>query len=331
MVMNSQSLSIVIVNRNTRELLEQLLGSIYGDPSLEPLLREVIVVDNGSTDGSGSMVRDRFPSALLRENSDNQGFARAVNQGWRRALGAEVFFLNSDILLPPGETGKILDYMESHPDTGICAPQLVYPDMRTQRSFAHAPRLLFEVIPRSLLERILPGRYPPSKPPPDTLDRGSAPSARDVDSVIGAAMMVRRKVLEVLEGFDERFFFFLEETDLCVRARKKGYGVKFVPHSRVIHHQGKTVRKNWILGRMEYNISLHKFIRKHHGRAYGGLFAATRFLKALFAVAGISLLPFLLVKARTRLSYGYYCRLVGWYLRGLPEDGGLRANSRERR
>lgn len=327
--MTGDSLSIVVVNRNTRDLLEQLLESVYGDPSLAPLLGEVVVVDNGSTDGSGSMVRQQFPSVVLIENGGNRGFAAAVNQGWRLARGRRVFFLNSDIVLPPGETGKLLDHMTVSRDTGICAPQLVYPDMRPQRSFAHAPRLLLEVIPRSLLERLLPGTYPPTKPPPGT--SGPEGAARDVESVIGAAMMVDRRVLEELEGFDERFFFFLEETDLCVRARQKGYGVRCVPHARVIHHQGKTVRKNWILGRMEYNISLHKFMRKHHGAGYGSLFGAIRFLKALLALAGLSFLPFLLVKARNRLSYGYYCRLVGWYVRGMPEDAGLRANSPERR
>ena len=108
----------------------------------------------------------------------------------------------------------MVEFMERDPHIGIAGPQLVYEDMRPQRSFALTPSMAFEVFPRSLLERVLPGRF-------RTKGIGLT-GPLDVESLIGAAIMVRREVLDLLGGFDERFFFYLEETDFCLRAGKEG-------------------------------------------------------------------------------------------------------------
>jgi GT2 family glycosyltransferase len=145
--------------------------------------------------------------------------------------------------------------------------------------------------------------------------------ALDVASLIGAAILVRREILQAIGGFDERFFFFLEETDLCLRVWEAGCRVVFFPEARVIHLQGKTVRKSWINGRIEYNISLHKFIKKHHTRVYYGLFVTIRFVKALFLVV---LFPLIFFGERMRMKYAYYVRLLSWYLRACPDNAGLK-------
>ena len=132
---------------------------------------------------------------------------------------------------------------------------------------------------------------------------------------------MRREILKAIGGFDERFFFFLEETDLCVRVCQAGYRVVFFPEAKVIHLQGKTVRKSWISGRIEYNISLHKFIKKHHTPAYYSIFITVRFIKALFLVV---LFPLFFFGQRMRMKYIYYVRLISWYFRGCPDDAGLR-------
>jgi hypothetical protein len=95
----------------------------------------------------------------------------------------------------------------------------------------------------------------------------------------------------------------------------------FFPEARIIHLQGKTVRKSWINGRMEYNISLNKFIKKHHTLAYYGIFVAVRFVKALFLV---TIFPLLFFGQRMRIKYAYYVRLISWYFRGCPDNAGLR-------
>ncbi|MCX5804681.1 MAG: glycosyltransferase family 2 protein [Proteobacteria bacterium] len=320
-------LSIIIITKDTEELLKDLLSSIKKDKSLEPFLKEVIVVDNASADRTADMVKKEFPGLLYIKNEKNEGFAAAVNKGLSRAAGEYMLFLNSDTLLVEGETKKMLNLMKENPDIGICGPQLVYPDMRPQRSFAYVPSLVFEIFPRSLIEFLSPEAI--SARPSASQD---LPTILNVPSLIGAAVLIRRNVLEYLGGFDERFFFFLEETDLCLRTRTMMYGkegktyrVVFYSHAKVIHLQGKTVARNWVQGRIEYNISLYKFIRKHHTFIYYTAFKTTRFIKCFIFLVVFSTLPFFPVKDKLKMSYTYYTKLFLWHIKGCPDNAGLRS------
>jgi N-acetylglucosaminyl-diphospho-decaprenol L-rhamnosyltransferase len=324
------SLSIVIITRNTKDLLQGLLTSIERDSPLKPFLKKVIVIDNHSTDGTDSMVHMQFPWVFLVRNDRNRGFAAAANMGISRSGGDYILFLNSDTLLIEGEVAAMVQFMEENPEVGICGPQLVYEDMNLQRSFAHIPSLLFEIVPRSLLEFIFPGKYSTKRLRSSGVAMRHAPCAMpsfDVPSLIGAAIIVRKKLLNDLGGFDEQFFFFLEETDVCVRAREREARVIFLPHIKVVHLQGRTVRKNWVQGRMQYNISLYKFIRKHHTAFYYRIFQGIRLAKSFFVPLGLSVVPFLLLHRRTRRTYVYYLSLLLWHLRGCPSDAGLLVSS----
>jgi GT2 family glycosyltransferase len=312
-------LSIIIVTRNTGELLASLLASIRQDTSLRPFLREIIVVDNASSDGTGQLVNENFPEVLYLKNNENRGFAAAANQGSTLATGDFLLFLNSDTRLLPGEVEKVLSFMKDDATIGIVGPQLVYEDMRPQRSFANAPSLLLEVVPFIRLAPTAPAGY--------GMKRATTSSARDVDSVIGAAMFVKAHVMRILEGFDEGFFFFLEETDFCMRAKQSGYRVLFFSSGRVIHLQGKTVRRTWVKGRIEYAISLYKFIKKYHSNAYYKTFILVRVVKSLLFLLVATLLPFLLLSESTRRKYRYYGQLLLWHAKGLPDDAGLRSSS----
>ena len=311
-------LSIIVVTRNTKELLSGLLHSIRQDASLRPLLREIILVDNASTDGTEEIVRECFPEARYVKNLENRGFAAAINQASAMASGNFLLFLNSDTRLLPGQVEKLVTFMKGDPSAGIVGPQLVYEDMRPQRSVANVPSLLLEVVPPFLLKLLFPRKY-------DVRDKTSLP--KDVESLIGAAVIVRADLLRALGGLDERFFFFLEETDFCVRARQKGYRVVLFPSANVIHLQGKTVRQTWVKGRIEYTISLYRFIRKYHSERYYKTFAAVRVVKGLLFLLVTTLLPFLLLGASMRRKYGYYARLLLWHVKGRPDDAGLRSSS----
>jgi GT2 family glycosyltransferase len=313
------AVSIVIITRDTKELLKGLLISIEKDVPLKPFIKEVIVVNNASTDETDIMVKEEFPWVMLIENERNMGFAASANQGISRSTGAYILFLNSDTLVIPCEIEKMLKFMDENKDVGICGPQLVYPDMKLQRSFAYIPSLLFEIVPRSFLELIFPKRYLAI-----SYQLSAISSILDVPSLIGAAIMVRREVLETLTGFDERFFFFLEETDLCVRIKGIGHRVAFLPEAKVIHLQGKTVGKKWVKGRIEYNISLHKFIQKHYVAPYSMLFKGVRIFKTFIFLVVVTCLPFLLFHKKTSRSYIYYFTLLLWYLSGCPDKAGLR-------
>ena len=150
-------LSIIIVTRNTGELLASLLASIRQDTSLRPFLREIIVVDNASSDGTGQLLNENFPEVLYLKNNENRGFAAAANQGSALATGDILLFLNSDTRLLPGEVEKVLSFMKDDATVGIAGPQLVYEDMKPQRSFANAPSLLLEVVPFVRLAPTVPG------------------------------------------------------------------------------------------------------------------------------------------------------------------------------
>jgi hypothetical protein len=311
-------LSIVITTRNTRELVRGLLASIEADGTLTAALQEVIVVDNGSTDGTDAMFAAAFPRVLYVRNQENRGFAAAANEGFRRSSGKFVLFLNSDTRLIASETVKLLDFMRSDGSIGIAAPQLVYEDGRPQRSFAPIPCLAFELLPAPVLALFSP-RF-------RTKGEGlKGPS--DVESLIGAALMVRRRVFDATGGFDEGFFFFLEETDLCLRASREGFRLVFFPASRLVHLQGKTVSQSWVAGRMEYAISLHAFIGKYHSGPYRAVFAIVRLCKALVFLLVATVLPFVLLGKSVRRRYGYYAHLLLWHLKGRPADAGLRVSS----
>ncbi len=311
-------LSIIIISRNTRDLLDSLLKSVDNDTSIKPYISEVILVDNASTDGTEELIRQFYPWVRHVKNGSNVGFARAVNIGTAHASGDFILLLNSDTLFMKGEMLKVLSFMEGHEGVGVCGPQLVYPDMKPQRSFAYRPSLLLEIVPEPALELFMPRRYASRK--------GIYSEPFEVDSLIGAAVMIHRRAIEHTGGFDESFFFFLEETDFCIRVREKGLKIIFFPGASVIHLQGKTVKKNWIEGRIEYNISLHKFIRKHHSNLYYSIFGFIRVLKCVFMVTAYSVLPFLLISEKARTRYRYYCRLFAWHMNGRPEEGGLRVS-----
>ena len=320
-------LSIVIITKDTEKLLKKLLISIKEDKILAPLLKEVIVIDNASIDKTGDVVKKDFAGFLYIKNEQNEGFAAAVNEGFFHSTGEYILFLNSDTLLIEGEIAKMLGLMKENPDIGICGPQLVYPDMSPQRSFAYVPSLVSEIFPRLLIEFLFPDKLSSR---PSAIRAGS--SALDVPSLIGAAVLIRKNVLESLGGFDERFFFFLEETDLCLRIRSMKYDaegktcrVVFYPPAKVIHLQGKTVSKNWVKGRIEYNISLYKFIRKHHTYLYYTVFKLTRFFKCCIFLIVFSTLPFFPVKEKLKRSYTYYAKLFEWHIKGCPDNTGLRS------
>jgi len=337
-----KKLSLVIVTKDTKELLENLLHSIEKDRSLQPLISKVIVIDNASADGTDEVIRTKFPAVVYIKNERNMGFASAANKGFSLAEGEYILFLNSDTILIEEELVRIVDFMDNNADVAICGPELVYPDMKPQRSFAAIPSLAAEFFPLAKFKvpdsrfKVRNSTYDHSRNfgdprPPTPYPRAYNADSRftihdvfDVHSLIGAAILVRRETFERLSGFDERFFFFLEETDLCVRSRAQGKRVVFFLEAKVIHLQGKTVRQNWIQGRIEYNISLYKFMKKHHALPYYAAFVAVRFVKAMLFVMLFSFLFFFLFGKKIRMKYVYYLKLILWHFGGCLDNAGLR-------
>ncbi|MBI4090909.1 MAG: glycosyltransferase family 2 protein [Candidatus Komeilibacteria bacterium] len=255
-------ISIIIVSWNVRDLLHRCLLSIEKDGAR--LSHEVIVVDNNSTDGSQDLVRARHPGAHLIALDSNRGFATGNNIGLRRARGRYVFFLNPDTEVVSGALAGLARYLDEHADVAMIAPMLTNPDGSYQEGQVRRdPHILPEILTvlkiNHLTRSLAPFRayyradFDPTR-------------EQDVEQIMGAAMFVRRSAIDRIGAFDERFFLWFEEVDLCLRFRNAGERIRFVPSFRVVHHGGKSFSKRQPYERqLIHNRSRTYFFRKHHG------------------------------------------------------------------
>ncbi|HYA90543.1 MAG TPA: glycosyltransferase family 2 protein [Thermodesulfobacteriota bacterium] len=309
-------LFIIIVNWNTKEFLLPCMRSLYEEE--RRMNKEVIVVDNGSEDGSGNEVKKTFPSVRVIENRRNLGFAKAANQGILKASGKYVLLLNPDTQIKNSALEQLLSFMEANPDVGIAGAQLLNPDGSKQNSIANFPSLATELLNKSLLRWLFPKKFPGKE------RRYSGPV--EVDSVIGACMIVRRDPLDRVGLLDEHYFLFLEETDWCYRMKRAGWKIYHVPQAEVYHFQGKSAETEKKKAKVEYYRSRYHFFKKNRGSLQwvillGGLMIRLVFELLMMTVA--SLITFFAVKGwRRKLSI--YAYLFWWHLRFFPEGMGLR-------
>lgn len=261
--------AVIIVSWNTRGLLADCLQSVAETAGADS---ETVVVDNHSGDGSQVMLRERFPRVRLIENDFNRGFGAANNQAIAATDAPYVLMLNSDACLPPGALARLLERLEREPRAGLVGAQLRYPDGAFQFSHARFPGLWQELLVLSGLGRWCYGRWYPSGDP-DT-----ARGARVVDWVGGACMLARRAALAAVGGFDEGYFMYGEEMDLCYALRAAGWEVWYEPAAVVVHHGGGSSRQTADAIEARLYRGRLRFFRKHYGAAAARLFAAELWL-----------------------------------------------------
>lgn len=252
-------LSLVIVNWNTRSLLEQCLTSVWEDMSTSEGFRvETFVVDNASTDGSAPMVRARFPQMKLIENQDNAGFARANNQAIRESQGRYVLLLNPDTKVRPGALKALIRFMDAHPDAGAAGSRLLNPNGTLQRSAHPLPTLSRELWRLFHLDVLWP--YSCYR-----MDRWDENEPREVGVAKGACLILRREALAQVGLLDESYFIYSEEVDLCYRLRQAGWRVYWVPQAVVVHYGGQSTRQ--VAAEMFIRLYQGKlcYFRKHYG------------------------------------------------------------------
>jgi len=260
--------SVVVVSFNTRDLLRECLTTLAQEAG--GVFYETIVVDNASRDGSADMVAAEFPQAHLIRSDVNLGFAAANNRGFAVAKGRHVVLLNSDAFLRPGALPLSIEKMDAQPRVGLAGARLIGRDDAWQPSARMFPSPLNDFLSLSGLA----ARYPQSRFC-GRFDRTWAPpeEAAEVDWVPGAYSIIRRSVLEQAGYFDERFFLYYEEVDLCRRIKAAGHSIWYWPDVVVIHLGGessKTVKRlsmssagsQLTLWRMR---SALLYYRKHHG------------------------------------------------------------------
>ncbi|HEY3226328.1 MAG TPA: glycosyltransferase family 2 protein [Planctomycetota bacterium] len=307
-------LSVILVSLNGRDMTLDCLSTLA--PAAGGLSHEIILVDNGSSDGTADAAAAAYPGLRVIRNGENRGYGPAANQGMRDASGRILALVNNDTRLSGGSLRALVEFLDRTPACAVVGPQLLHEDGRDQHSFDVEPGLATELFNKSLLRRLNPRAYP------SRLQARSEPF--EVDNLVGACFVVRREAAERLGGFDETFFYLYEETDFCRRARAEGWKVMVHPGVRIVHLQGRTRRGVRVRAKIEQARSRFAYFRKHHPVRHIALRILAP-LKSLFeSVAwGAATLATLGLweSARRRLSESL--AVLGWQILLCPRRLGL--------
>ncbi len=250
-------LSIIIVNYNSSEHLRTCLLSIKENPCEAPY--EVIVSDNASRDGSLEMVKGEFPEVKLIENEENLGFSKAINRGIRLSTGEYLFILNTDTVLLEDTLNSLIKCMDEHPDVGAIGPKLVNPNGSVQPCARPFPTRTHLMLGRRSLLMYIPWFRKKS-----AQLRIISQEPVETDVVAGGALLLRRKAVdEIGGGFDERFFLYMEDVDLCRRLKEAGWKIIYNPEIRIIHHWGGTTIKYRRRAFLKHHIAIYRYFQKY--------------------------------------------------------------------
>jgi GT2 family glycosyltransferase len=253
---SDRSLTVVIVSYNVRAELNACLASFVGHT--DPFPTAVVVVDNGSTDGTPAMLRASWPTVQLIESGDNIGFARANNLGVRATKSEFVLFLNPDTIVPPGSIPSLVRGLAALPEAAAAGPRLKdehnFPELSFGWSIGPFGELRQKIVGTLYNWRL--------RPAVRTVDAWSR-SAGEREWVSGAALLVRRNDLEAVGLFDERFFMYTEDVDLCVSLRARGRKIQFVPQAEIIHLRGRSAGRNPLTKRLRRRSQI-AYYEKHH-------------------------------------------------------------------
>jgi len=245
-------ISVCIPSWNTCSLLRECLGSIQAVCGFP---HEIIVVDNASRDGSGEMVKRDFPRVRLIENETNRGYSGATNQALAAARARLLVLLNSDIFLREDVFGELAGFLEARPLAGAAAPLLRRPNGHIQRSWGPLPGMRAEISRVLLLDRLA------------SLPWDGSEEACEVESLMGACLMVKREALLQVGMLDEGFLHYGEDVDLCWRLKRAGWRVYLLPWLEVIHHGAASSRQIRREAWLNYHRSKCRLFRKYLGQS----------------------------------------------------------------
>jgi len=260
-ISNGVNLSIIIVNWNTRNLLEKCLISIYEKPQNFDF--EVFVVDNASSDKSVEMVKTGFPQVKLIANKENTGFAKANNQAIKQAQGEFVLLLNPDTEILNDSLEKTVSFMRSHAEVGIAGCRILNSDHSVQPSVRKFPDLWSQIIILLKLHRLFPkliSHY--------LISDFDYSKTQEVEQVMGAFFMIRKEIFKKIGLLDENFYIWFEEVDFCKRVKDHGEKNYYLSDAEIIHHQGQSFKQILSLQKQKaFNRSLKLYFKKHRPTA----------------------------------------------------------------
>ena len=247
-------LSIIIVTFNSRADIDACLRSLTDGIHID---REIVIVDNASTDGTGAYVRERWPGVLLIDLGANLGFARATNIGIQQTFGELVLLLNPDTAVRPGAIDHLVAALEQDSHVGVVGPRIVDEDGCAELSFGRMVSPLVE-----LRQKILMIGNRRRNPVLRSLVERMTRQTKDVDWVTGAGLLTYRADLEAVGLLDERFFLYMEDVDLCASIRARGRRVRFVADVEITHRRGASASP--AARQAAYRRSHLAFYQKHH-------------------------------------------------------------------
>jgi GT2 family glycosyltransferase len=308
-------LSIVIICWNDWKVIENCLRSIF--ETTHGIDYEVIVSDNGSTDGSVEKIRHQFPSVRLIENRANLGFARGNNVGIREARGEYVLILNPDTIIHGGSLDRWIEFAGSHSEAGAFGCRVHNPDGSYQRSARPFPTIARYVI-AALGLRFL-GRLPR----PVLLDEYEAwqgDSEKEVDWQSGCCLLLRGDLLKKLGGFDERFFYQFEEVDLCKRVWEAGYRIRYTPEVTITHLGGQSVNRFPVRFAVEVCRNGYRYFYKHYGSKGACRYRRVMLLKLRIRQASYSLMNLFRPSETLKRRLEMYRTTIRWNEKLNPVD-----------
>lgn len=237
--------TLIVLNWNAGDILTESLQALH---RLDYPDYRVVVVDNGSTDGSVEKVRDQFPQVTLLQSTRNDGFAAGNNLALRQLNTPFAVLVNPDVVVAPGWLRALIGAMQNDPAIGIAGCKLTYPG---DNLLQHAGGVITR-------PQALPHHYGLREP-----DKGQHDTLRDVDYVIGAALAMRRDVLEDVGLLDEGYFLYFEEADWCTRTRRAGYRVVYVPEATAVHYESITIKRESDAYIRTMHASRWRYLLKH--------------------------------------------------------------------
>ena len=274
-------LSVIIVSYNTADLIGNCLKSVFAASNIT---REVFVVDNASSDGSSAFIKDKFPSVHLIANTENKGFATANNQALPQCKGKYIFSLNPDTEVMSDTFSEAISFMDANPGVGLAGTKIINPDGTLQWSVSY--------------------KYPSQKH--TTNELYGLPGK--IACVLGASMIVRSELIKKMGGFDEDFFLYGEDQDLCLRIRKLGHEIGYIDSATVVHLGGQSEKNSLSSEVWKKKIRAeYIFYKKHYLPKTIKRISRTNIIKAWWRIITLKLFfPFARDKTKTMDKLGKY-------------------------
>lgn len=279
--------SVAIINYNTRDLLRACLSSVVPEHP-----DRVIVVDNASSDGSAQMVAAEFPRVTLLANASNRGYGAAANMAFSASTARYLLLLNSDTLLRRGALEAMAEYLDEHEEVGVLGPRLINEDGTLQPSCYPFPGSMRWLVDNDDLARYLGTVGSVQRRMFRTWEHDRP---RHVPWVMGAALAIRREAFDAVGGFDESFFMYHEETDLCFRMAKLGWETHFAPVTEVVHKGGASTVQH----RHAMSVALFESAQRFHRKHYSGF----RFFAVESAWRALALIRLLFAAVRYHTAF----------------------------